>query len=81
MTPMRRGGMLSSSADCGMTSNPTNRKGTTIITEKSPVAFVKSGSRLLTDPPVPAPNTRRAPTSSRAPTTMVWTMPASFTPM
>ena len=81
ITPMRRGGMLSSSADCGMTSKPTKRNGTTTITVKRPRASVKRGSKFATEPPVPAPNTRRAPMTSSVATTIVCTMPASLTPM
>lgn len=44
------GGTLTSSADCGMTSKPTKKKGTTTRTASSPALSVKSGSALLVSP-------------------------------
>jgi len=50
--------MFTSFADCGMTSNPTNRNGTTTSTAKKPaVPPVKSGAMLSVEPPVKEPKT------------------------
>src|SRR3546814_4065981 len=73
--------MLTSSADCGMTSNPTNRNGTTTSTAKKPaVPPVKSGAMLSVEPPVKEPNTSIKPMTSSSTTTNVCVTPANLTP-
>ena len=79
--PICRGATLTSSADCGMTSKPTKRNGTTTSTAKNPpMPPVKNGSMCTVEPPVNDPSTSIAPTISRNNTTKVCTTPASFTP-
>src|SRR5699024_8600392 len=80
--PTCRAGTLASSADCGITSKPTNKNGTAIITAKKPLTpEVNSGSRLRASPPVNAPVRSMRPTTSRNKTTNVCTMPAIFVPL
>ena len=79
--PICRGGMFTSSADCGMTSKPTNRNGTTTRTAKyPPIPPVKKGSMFSVDPPVKEPKTSIKPMIRSSRTTKVWATPASFTP-
>ncbi len=79
--PIWRAGTFTSSADCGMTSNPTNRNGTTTRTAKKPATPpVNSGCMLSGEPPVNDPNTSIRPMTSSSTTTNVWTTLANFTP-
>ena len=69
-----RGGMRISSADCGMTSKPTNRNGTTASTSMNPPTPPwKSGWVLAVSPPTNAPAMSTRATSSRKDTTKVCT--------
>src|SRR5699024_3124440 len=79
--PTWRSGTLASSADCGMTSKPTNRNGTAIMTAKNPLTpGANIGSRLRAPPPVKAPVSSMSPTSSKNTATKVCTMPAILVP-
>src|SRR5690625_3308174 len=79
--PTLRAGTLTSSADCGMTSKPINKKGMAINTVKKPaVPGVNKGSIFDTSPRVAEPKIINTPTASKKNTVKFWAMDACLTP-
>ncbi len=79
--PMRGNGRSISSADCGMTSKPTKRKGTTTSTAAKPAnPPVTSGSACSSDPPTPTPTSMRIAMMTRKRTMKVCTTDAGRMP-
>src|SRR5699024_12505626 len=79
--PTLRAGTLTSSADCGMTSKPINKKGMAINTVKKPaVPGVNKGSIFDTSPRDAVPKIINTPTAIKKNTVKFWSMYACLTP-
>ena len=80
--PIRRGGKLISSADCGSTSNPTIIAGTMMSTVSIPVAGIAIGGSVLARlPKFTAPRSNKMPAPSTVAVITLWTRAAARIPM
>lgn len=79
---MWRSGSRISSADCGMTSNPTKRNGTATRTPSIPATPpVNHGSAVAALPPAAMPVSITNATPTRKATATVWATAAGRIPM